>query len=150
MAVEALMKNPQGAMPMQAPMQERKQPQPLNISPQEFENAVQNLSPEALQALDKHLTPSVKQALGELLGSEVVETVKNIGPTEPTVSVPLSVVAKAYPAQEVTESIKMMEQDFMSKAKQTGNDIPISPQGGLGGEPMKASPQTNVPPMSMA
>lgn len=150
MAVEALMKNPQGAMPMQAPMQERKQPQPLNISPQEFQNAVQNLSPEALQALDKHLTPSVKQALGELLGSEVVETVKNIGPAEPTVSVPLSVVAKAYPAKEVTESIKMMEQDFMSKAKQTGNDIPISPQGGLGGEPMKASPQTNVPPMSMA
>ena len=55
MAVEALMNNPQGAMPM-----EQKhlcnsytlQPQPLNINPQEFQNAIQNLSPAAMQALD--------------------------------------------------------------------------------------------------
>ena len=46
MAMEALMKNPQGAMPMeqgapmQAPMQGGGQPQPVNISPQEFKNAV--------------------------------------------------------------------------------------------------------------
>ena len=61
MAVEALMNNPQGAMPMeqgapmQAPMQGGAQPQPLNINPQEFQNAVQSLSPAAMQALDMHL-----------------------------------------------------------------------------------------------
>ena len=41
------------------------------------------------------------------------------------------------------DSVQMMAQDFKSKAQQS---IPSSPQGGLGGEPMKASPQTNVPP----
>ena len=47
MAVEALMKNPQGGMPMEqgapmpAPMQGGAQPQPLNINPQEFQNAIQ-------------------------------------------------------------------------------------------------------------
>ena len=71
MAMEALMKHPQGAMPMeqgapmQAPMQGRGQPQPVNISPQEFKNAVDNLSPEADLALEQHLTPAVKGAIGE-------------------------------------------------------------------------------------
>ena len=114
MAVEALMNNPQGAMPMeqgapmQAPMQGGAQPQPLNINPQEFQNAVQSLSPAAMQALDMHLTPSVKQALGELLGPAVVEIVQDIGPAEPTVSLPVSVIASAYPADDIKQSIQMM------------------------------------------
>ena len=152
MAVEALMNNPQGAMPMgqeapmQTPMQGAAQPQPLNINPQEFQNAIQNLSPAAMQALDMHLTPSVKQALGELLGPAVVEIVQDIGPAEPTVSLPVSVIASAYPADDIKQSIQMMEQDFRSKAQA---DIPDSPQGGLGGAP-EGAPQTNVPPMPMA
>ena len=152
MAVEALMNNPQGAMPMgqeapmQTPMQGAAQPQPLNINPQEFQNAIQNLSPAAMQALDMHLTPSVKQALGELLGPAVVEIVQDIGPAEPTVSLPVSVIASAYPADDIKQSIQMMEQDFRSKAQP---DIPDSPQGGLGGAP-EGAPQTNVPPMPMA
>jgi hypothetical protein len=150
MAVEALMKNPQGGMPMEqgapmpAPMQGGGQPQPLNINPQEFQNAVQNLSPAAMQALDMHLTPSVKSALGELLGPEVAAVVADIGPAEPTVSIPISVIANAYPSEsgEIQESIQMMEQDFRSKGQA---NIPDSPQGGLGGAP-EGAPQTNVPP----
>ena len=127
MAVEALMNNPQGAMPMgqeapmQTPMQGAAQPQPLNINPQEFQNAIQNLSPAAMHALDMHLTPSVKQALGELLGPAVVEIVQDIGPAEPTVSLPVSVIASAYPADDIQQSIQMMEQDFRSTAQP---DIP--------------------------
>ena len=152
MAMEALMKNPQGAMPMeqgapmQAPMQGGGQPQPVNISPQEFKNAVDNLSPEADLTLEQHLTPAVKGAIGELFGPEIMQMVQDIGPEQPTVSLPVSVVADAYPADTIEQSIQMMEQDFRSKAQA---DIPSSPQGGLGGEPMKASPQTNVPPGPM-
>jgi|TARA_R100001480_G_scaffold74167_1_gene84809 hypothetical protein len=152
MAVEALMNNPQGAMPMeqgapmQAPTEGGGQPQPLNINPQEFQNAIQNLSPAAIQALDMHLTPSVKQALAELLGPAVVEVVQDIGPAEPTISLPVSVIASAFPADSIEESIQMMEQDLRSKVQ---TDIPSSPQGGLGGAP-EGAPQTNVPPMPMA
>ena len=152
MAVEALMKNPQGGMPMEqgapmpAPMQGGGQPQPMNINPQEFQNAIQNLSPAAMQALDMHLTPSVKSALAELLGAEVAEVVQDIGPNEPTVSLPISVIASAFPADSIEDSIQMMEQDFRSNAQA---DIPDSPQGGLGGAP-EGAPQTNVPPMPMA
>ena len=152
MAVEALMNNPQGAMPMeqgapmQAPTEGGGQPQPLNINPQEFQNAIQNLSPAAIQALDMHLTPSVKQALAELLGPAVVEVVQDIGPAEPTISLPVSVIASAFPADSIEESIQMMEQDLRSKVQ---TDIPSSPQGGLGGAP-EGAPQTNVPPIPMA
>ena len=148
MAVEALMKNPQGAMPMeqgapmQAPMQGGGQPQPVNISPQEFKNAVDNLSPEADLALEQHLTPAVKAAIGELFGPEIMQMVQDIGPEQPTISLPVSVVASAYPADSIEQSIQMMEQDFRSKAQA---DIPDSPQGGLGGAPEGAQ-QTNVPP----
>ena len=148
MAMEALMKNPQGAMPMeqgapmQAPMQGGGQPQPVNISPQEFKNAIDNLSPEADLALEQHLTPAVKAAIGELFGPEIMQIVQDIGPVEPTVSLPVSVIASAYPADDIKQSIQMMEQDFRSKAQA---DIPDSPQGGLGGAP-EGAPQTNVPP----
>lgn len=148
MAMEALMKNPKGAMPMeqgapmQAPMQGRGQPQPVNINPQEFKNAVDNLSPEADLALEQHLTPAVKAAIGELFGREIMQMVQDIGPEQPTISLPVSVVAGAYPADSIEESIQMMEQDFRSKAQA---NIPSSPQGGLGGAP-EGAPQTNVPP----
>jgi len=148
MAMEALMKNPQGAMPMeqgapmQAPMQGGGQPQPVNISPQEFKNAIDNLSPEADLALEQHLTPAVKNAIGELFGPEIMQMVQGIGPEQPTVSLPVSVIADAYPADTIEQSIQMMEQDFRSK---TQADIPGSPQGGLGGAP-EGAPQTNVPP----
>lgn len=148
MAVEALMKNPQGAMPMeqgapmQAPMQGGGQPQPVNISPQEFKNAVDNLSPEADLALEQHLTPAVKGAIGELFGPEIMQMVQGIGPEQPTVSLPVGIIASAYPADTIEQSIQMMEQDFRSKAQ---TDIPDSPQGGLGGAP-EGAPQTNVPP----
>ena len=93
-----------------------------------------------------HLTPSVKQALSELLGPAVAEVVQDIGPNEPTVSLPISVIASAFPADSIEDSIQMMEQDLRSKAQK---DIPDSPQGGLGGAP-EGAPQTNVPPMPMA
>ena len=115
----------------------------------QFREAVANLSAESSDVLEQHLTPRVKEAMAELFGPEVIEVLKDFGPTEPTVSVPLSVVAKAYPAKEVTESIKMMEQDFMSKARQTGNDIPGERQSSPGRAGL-AAPQTNVPPMPMA
>ena len=148
MAMEALMKNPQGAMPMeqgapmQAPMQGRGQPQPVNISPQEFKNAVDNLSPEADLALEQHLTPAVKGAIGELFGPEIMQMVQDIGPEQPTVSLPVGIIASAYPADTIEQSIQMMEHDFRAKAQA---DIPDSPQGGLGGAP-EGAPQTNVPP----
>ena len=148
MAMEALMKNPQGAMPMeqgapmQAPVQGGGQPQPVNISPQEFKNAVDNLSPEADLALEQHLTPAVKGAIGELFGPEIMQMVQGIGPEQPTVSLPVGIIADAYPADTIEQSIQMMEQDFRSK---TQADIPDSPQGGLGGAP-EGAPQTNVPP----
>ena len=101
MAMEALMKNPQGAMPMeqgapmQAPMQGGGQPQPVNISPQEFKNAIDNLSPEADLALEQHLTPAVKSAIGELFGPEIMQMVQGIGPEQPTVSLPVGIIADA-------------------------------------------------------
>jgi len=152
MAVDPLMAGPQQAsMPAgqpETPMQGGGQPQPVNVNPQEFQNAIQNLSPQAMQALDMHLTPAVKQALGELLGSEIAEIVQDIGPDQPTISIPISVIASAYPTEggDIQQSIQMMEEDFRSKAGQGQQEIPRSPQGGLGGAPMGAPP-TNVPPM---
>tara|TARA_R110000803_G_scaffold193395_1_gene256331 strand:- start:1074 stop:1529 length:456 start_codon:yes stop_codon:yes gene_type:complete len=150
MAVEPLMGNPSAA-PMsgeqpEAPMQGGGQPQPVNINAQEFQNAMQNLSPPAMQALDMHLTPAVKQALAELLGPEVSEVIQDIGPDQPTVSLPLSVIASAYPADDIQQSIQMMEEDFKSKAGPSPQEIPGPPEGGLGGAPTGAPP-TNVPPM---
>jgi hypothetical protein len=71
---------------------------------------------------------------------------KDIGPTEATVNVPITTIVAVYPAGTIEESIQMMGQDFASKAQQ---NIPNAPQGGLGGGPMMDSPQTNVPPGPM-
>ena len=101
-----------------------------------------NLSPEADLALEQHLTPAVKGAIGELFGPEIMQMVQDIGPEQPTVSLPVGIIASAYPADTIEQSIQMMEQDFRSKAQA---DIPDSPQGGLGGAP-EGAPQTNVPP----
>ena len=112
----------------------------------QFREAVANLSAESSDVLEQHLTPRVKEAMAELFGPEVIEVLKDFGPTEPTVNIPVSVVSQAYPAKTIEESIEMMGQDFASKGQQ---NIPASPQGGLGGEPMMDSPQTNVPPGPM-
>ena len=112
----------------------------------QFREAVANLSAESSDVLEQHLTPRVKEAMAELFGPEVIEVLKDFGPTEPTVNIPVSVVSQAYPAKTIEESIEMMGQDFASKGQQ---NIPTSPQGGLGGEPMMDSPQTNVPPGPM-
>ena len=122
------------------------QPASISINPEQFQNAVNNLSPDSMETLDQHLTPRVKDAIGELFGQEVKNVLQDIGPDEPTINIPVSIIASAYPAQSIEESIEMMGRDFASKGQQ---NIPSSPQGGLGGEPMMASPQTNVPPKPM-
>ena len=136
-----MMTRPQVANTMEA-----KPPAPMVVNAEQFQNAVNNLSPDAMETLDQHLTPRVKEAIGELFGDQVKTVLKDIGPDEPTINIPVSVVADAYPAQTIEESIQMMGQDFASKGQQ---NIPASPQGGLGGEPMMDSPQTNVPPGPM-
>tara|TARA_R100001224_G_C3892051_1_gene105343 strand:+ start:29 stop:481 length:453 start_codon:yes stop_codon:yes gene_type:complete len=136
-----MMTRPQVANTMEA-----KPPAPMVVNAEQFQNAVNNLSPDAMETLDQHLTPRVKEAIGELFGDQVKTVLKDIGPDEPTINIPISVVADAYPAQTIEESIQMMGQDFASKGQQ---NIPTSPQGGLGGEPMMDSPQTNVPPGPM-
>ena len=136
-----MMTRPQVANTMEA-----KPPAPMVVNAEQFQNAVNNLSPDAMETLDQHLTPRVKEAIGELFGDQVKTVLKDIGPDEPTINIPISVVADAYPAQTIEESIQMMGQDFASKGQQ---NIPASPQGELGGEPMMDSPQTNVPPGPM-
>ena len=119
----------------------------INIEPQQLKQAADNLSPETKEILEQHLTPGLKIALSELLGTDVSNTLAEIGPEEPTVNIPVSIIAGAYPAQNIETSIEMMGKDFASKRK---NNIPASPQGEMGGGPMMDSPQTNVPPMPMA
>jgi hypothetical protein len=119
----------------------------INIEPQQLKQAADNLSPETKEILEQHLTPGLKIALSELLGTDVSNTLAEIGPEEPTVNIPVSIIAGAYPAENIETSIQMMGKDFASKRK---NNIPVSPQGEMGGGPMMDSPQTNVPPMPMA
>ncbi len=138
--------------PMPPPMAEQPQDlyggeQPtggLNISAQDFQMALQQLDDESIRALDSHLTPIMKEIIGELLGPEIVSILEPIGPDEPTINVPVSVIATAYPSDSIENSIEMMQQDMASKGQQ---EIPAPPQGGLGGAPAQAEvPQTNVPP----
>ena len=119
----------------------------INIEPQQLKQAADNLSPETKEILEQHLTPGLKIALSELLGTDVSNTLAEIGPEEPTVNIPVSIIAGAYPAENIETSIQMMGKDFASKRK---NNIPASPQGEMGGGPMMDSPQTNVPPMPIA
>ena len=119
----------------------------INIEPQQLKQAADNLSPETKEILEQHLTPGLKIALSELLGTDVSNTLAEIGPEEPTVNIPVSIIAGAYPAENIETSIQMMGKDFASKRK---NNIPASPQGEMGGGPMMDSPQTNVTPMPVA
>ena len=131
--------------PMQvAPVQQQAQQMGLNIDQGQFAQALNTLDESDIQALETHLTPVMKKAVIKLLGPGIEPLIKDLGPEEPTINIPVSVVAQAYPADSIESSIEMMGRDFAGKAQ---NDIPKSPQGGLGGEPMMESPQTNVPPM---
>jgi len=135
-------------MPMQAQPQDLyggEQPTGgLNISAQDFQMAIEQLDGQTIAALDAHLTPIIKEAMGQLLGPEILPVLEPLGPDEPTINVPVSVIASAYPSDSIENSIEMMQQDMASKGQQ---EIPSSPQGGLGGTPAQAEvPQTNVPP----
>ena len=129
--------------PMQTPM---KQSMGLNISGEQFTKVLNTLDQSDIEALDTHLTPVIKNTITKLLGAEVGAILKDLGPDEPTVNIPVSVIAASFPADTIEESIEIMKADMASKSK----NIPSPPQGGLGGEPMKDSPQTDVPPMLMA
>ena len=129
--------------PMQTPM---KQSMGLNISGEQFTKVLNTLDQSDIEALDTHLTPVIKNTITKLLGAEVGAILKDLGPDEPTVNIPVSVIAASFPADTIEESIEIMKADMASKNK----NIPSPPQGGLGGEPMKDSPQTDVPPMLMA
>ena len=48
------------------------------------------------------------------------------------------------------EFIQDMTQNNQPVSASAMTESPTPPQGGLGGEPMKESPQTDVPPMLMA
>ena len=113
----------------------------------QFREAVANLSAESSDVLEQHLTPRVKEAMAELFGPEVIEVLKDFGPTEPTVNIPVSVVSQAYPAKTIEESIEMMGQDFATKVENKRTDPQVSNPQGLGSSPtMKVEEQTNVPP----
>ena len=127
----------------QMPMEEKSN-MPI-VNGNQFQQAVSNLSDESSAVLEQHLTPPVKKAMAELFGPEVIGVLKDFGPAEPTVNIPVSIVSQTYPATTIEESIEMMGQDFASKGQQ---EIPGPPQGGLGGAPQGA-PQTNVPPGPM-
>ena len=133
-------------MPQADQMPKQEQAAASIVNMDAFQKSVSNLSDKSSKVLEQHLTPPVKEAIVELFGRDVAVALKDFGPKEPTVNIPVSAVVSAYPSGNVEDSVQMMAQDFKSKAQQ---NIPSSPQGGLGGEPMKASPQTNVPPSPM-
>ena len=81
------------------PMQEKTNTPIVDGS--QFREAVANLSAESSDVLEQHLTPRVKEAMAELFGPEVIEVLKDFGPTEPTVNIPVSVVSQAYPAKTI-------------------------------------------------
>ena len=113
----------------------------------QFQQAVSNLSAESSAVLEQHLTPPVKKAMAELFGPEVEAALKNFGPGEPTVNIPVSIVSQTYPAGTIEESIEMMGQDFATKVENKRTDPQVSNPQGLGSSPtMKVEEQTNVPP----
>ena len=129
------------------------------ITPDQF---VSTLDEEIIGILETKLTPAMRRALGLMLGPEIENILNNIGLQEPQHLVPQSVIAQAFPAQTIEESITMFDQQLMGQSGvQAGavpaatpstrpaampQDIPGPPQGGLGGMP-EGIPQTNVPPV---
>jgi hypothetical protein len=124
------------------------QDEPTNfvITPDQF---MSTLDAEVVDILETKLTPSMRRALGLILGPEIENILDNIGLQEPQHLVPQSVIAQAFPAQTIEESIMMFDQQLMQQSgvqPAMPQDIPGPPQGGLGGMP-EGIPQTNVPPV---
>ncbi len=144
--------NMQGAGMMASNPQENRMPMEESVGGSivdggRFQQAVSNLSDESSTILEQHLTPPVKKAMAELFGPEVVGVLKDFGPTEPTINIPVSIVSQTYPAKTIEESIEMMGQDFASKASSSMNNQQVSNQQGLGSSPaMMTEEQNNVPP----
>ena len=70
-----------------------------------FQQSFSNLSDESNKVLEQHLTPPLKKVFAELFGQEVVQVMKDIGPTEATVNVPVTTIVAVYPAATIEESI---------------------------------------------
>ena len=119
------------------------------ITPDQF---VSTLDEEIIGILETKLTPAMRRALGLMLGPEIENILNNIGLQEPQHLVPQSVIAQAFPAQTIEDSITMFDQSLIDAggAPELQQDIPTSPTSGLGGAPMEepmVAPQTNVPPV---
>lgn len=129
----------------QMPMEEKSN-MPI-VNGNQFQQAVSNLSDESSAVLEQHLTPPVKKAMAELFGPEVIGVLKDFGPAEPTVNIPVSIVSQTYPATTIEESIEMMGQDFAGKVQSKSNNQQVSNQEGLGSSPaMMPEEQKDVPP----
>ena len=118
------------------------------ISAEQF---ISTLDDGVLEVLQTKLTPSLREALGTILGPEIANLLEQIGLQEPQHLVPQSVIARAFPAQTVEESLMMFDRQLMEQSGMTSpnmqQNIPSPPMGGLGGAPMMAAPTTNVPPV---
>ena len=118
------------------------------ITKEQFASTIDD---QVLDVLETKLTPSMRSALSIILGPEVGELLENIGLQEPQHLVPQSVIAQAFPASTVEESLMMFDKQLMGQSGMTPpnmqQDIPSPPMGGLGGAPMMAAPTTNVPPV---
>ena len=109
------------------------------ITPEQF---VSTLDDQVLETLQTKLTPSMREALGIILGPEIANLLDEIGLQEPQHLVPQSVIAQAFPADTIEESLEMFDRQLMDQ-----QNIPSPPQSGLGGAPMMDAPPTNVPPV---
>tara|TARA_S200002703_G_scaffold118623_1_gene104286 strand:- start:230 stop:757 length:528 start_codon:yes stop_codon:yes gene_type:complete len=109
------------------------------ISAEQF---VSTIDDKVLDVLQTKLTPSMREALSVMLGPEVANILDEIGLQEPQHLVPQSVIAQAFPANTIEESLEMFDRQLMDQ-----QNIPSPPQGGLGGAPIMDVPQTNVPPV---
>ena len=118
------------------------------ISAEQFAST---LDDQVLETLQTKLTPSMREALGTILGPEIANLLDQIGLQEPQHLVPQSVIARAFPAQTVEESLMMFDRQLMEQSGMTSpnmqQNIPSPPMDGLGGAPMMAAPTTNVPPV---
>lgn len=112
---------------------------------------ISTIDDKVLEVLQTKLTPSMREVLGTILGPEVANLLDEIGLQEPQHLVPQSVIAQAFPASTVEESLMMFDNQLMEQSGMTPpnmqQDIPSPPMGGLGGAPMMAAPTTNVPPV---
>ena len=112
---------------------------------------ISTIDDKVLEVLQTKLTPSMREALATILGPEVGNLLDEIGLQEPQHLVPQSVIAQAFPASTVEESLMMFDKQLMEQSGMTPpnmqQDIPSPPMDGLGGAPMMVAPTTNVPPV---